>query len=79
MGDDMGRQKSDLDMAPLDGERVKSSHRAGNGNACVQLMAHPGGVALGDSKRPDLAPLRCTRTELAAFLRAAKTGLFDRP
>ncbi|MFF2373625.1 DUF397 domain-containing protein [Streptomyces xiamenensis] len=75
----MGRQKSDLDRAPLDGEWVKSSRSAGNGNACVQLMALPGGVALGDSKRPDLAPLRCTRTELAVFLRAAKAGLFDRP
>ncbi|MGW7295941.1 DUF397 domain-containing protein [Streptomyces xiamenensis] len=66
-------------MAPLDGEWVKSSHSAGHGNACVQLMTMPGGVALGDSKRPDLAPLRCTRTEPAAFLRAAKAGAFDLP
>jgi hypothetical protein len=36
-----------------------------------------GGVAVGDSKAPERAPLRYTRTELAAFLRAAKDGEFD--
>ncbi|MGW8848140.1 DUF397 domain-containing protein [Streptomyces xiamenensis] len=75
----MSNEQDGLYAAPLNGAWVKSTYSAGNGNACVQLMAIPGGVALGDSKCPDLAPLRCTRTELAAFLRAAKTGVFDRP
>nr|WP_234306729.1 hypothetical protein [Streptomyces sp. NRRL F-2890] len=39
----------------------------------------PGGVALGDSKRPDRAQRSGARTELAAFLRATRAGAFDLP
>ncbi|MFB4194181.1 DUF397 domain-containing protein [Streptomyces carpaticus] len=60
-----------LPAAPLGGEWRKSSYSAGNGNACVRLRLIDGGVAVGDSKRPDLAPLRCTRAAVAAFLQAA--------
>ncbi|MFE1357691.1 DUF397 domain-containing protein [Streptomyces harbinensis] len=73
----MKAPKGDLYAAPLDGEWQKSSLSSGNGAACVRLMRIEGGVAVDDSKRPDLAPLRYTRAELAAFLQAAKAGEFD--
>lgn len=69
--------KADLYAAPLNGEWQKSSLSNSNGDVCVRLMKIDGGVALDDSKRPDLTPLRYTRTELAAFLQAAKAGEFD--
>lgn len=69
--------KPELYAAPLSGEWQKSSLSSGDGDACVRLMKIDGGVALGDSKRPELAPLRYTRVELAAFLQAAKDGEFD--
>ncbi|UWM48945.1 DUF397 domain-containing protein [Streptomyces carpaticus] len=73
----MSGEKDKLYDAPLAGEWVKSSYSAGNGNACVQLMSIAGGFAVGDSKRPDLPPLRYTPAELQAFLHAAKAGEFD--
>ncbi|MFB4194180.1 DUF397 domain-containing protein [Streptomyces carpaticus] len=66
-----------LRVVPLSGEWVKSSLSSPNTDTCVRLMKIDGGVALDDSKRPDLAPLRYTRAELAAFLHAAKAGEFD--
>lgn len=66
-----------LHTAPLDGEWRKSSYSSGNGAACIRLMVTDSGVAVDDSERPDLAPLRYTRAELAAFLQAAKAGEFD--
>ncbi|GAA2352099.1 DUF397 domain-containing protein [Streptomyces carpaticus] len=68
---------SALYEAPLSGAWLKSSLSSGSGDACVRLMKIDGGVAVDDSKRPDLAPLRYTRAELAAFLQAAKAGEFD--
>ncbi|MCU4745358.1 MULTISPECIES: DUF397 domain-containing protein [unclassified Streptomyces] len=73
----MTETKSRLYAAPLNGEWQKSSFSDNSGDVCVRLMKIDGGVALGDSKRPDLTPLRYTRTELAAFLQAAKAGEFD--
>ncbi|MBW1602190.1 DUF397 domain-containing protein [Streptomyces sp. JJ66] len=73
----MSHAKQQLYATPLDGEWVKSSFSNGSGNNCVQLMAIEGGVAVGDSKRPDLAPLRYTRSGLAAFVAAARAGEFD--
>ncbi|MGW3293545.1 DUF397 domain-containing protein [Streptomyces xiamenensis] len=69
--------KAELYEAGLGGEWIKSSLSSPNSDACVRLMKIDGGVAMDDSKRPDLAPLRYTRTELAAFLQAAKAGEFD--
>ncbi|CAL9539524.1 DUF397 domain-containing protein [Streptomyces sp. JH002] len=69
--------KAELYEAGLVGEWIKSSLSSPNSDACVRLMKIDGGVAMDDSKRPDLAPLRYTRTELAAFLQAAKAGEFD--
>ncbi|GAA2041757.1 MULTISPECIES: DUF397 domain-containing protein [Streptomyces] len=73
----MTHPKSELYAAPLSGEWIKSSLSSPNADACVRLMKIDGGVAVDDSKRPDLAPLRYTRAELAAFLQAAKAGEFD--
>ncbi|WP_368732967.1 DUF397 domain-containing protein [Streptomyces alkaliphilus] len=57
---------------------MKSSFSNGSGNNCIRLMAIEGGVAVGDSKRPDLAPLRYTRPGLSAFVAAVNSGEFDR-
>ncbi|MGW7516627.1 DUF397 domain-containing protein [Streptomyces sp. NPDC054796] len=73
----MNPEKSELYAAPLDNQWVKSSYSASNGADCVRLMPIDGGIALDDSKRPDLPPLRYTPTEMAAFLKAAKNGEFD--
>lgn len=73
----MEHTKTGLYAAPLDGEWVKSSYSAGNGDECVRLMAIDGGVAMGDSKSPAREPLRYTPSELRAFLLAAKAGEFD--
>lgn len=73
----MNRDKEQLYTATLDGEWVKSSFSNGSSDNCVQLMPIDGGIAMGDSKRPDLAPLRYTRSELAAFVAATKAGEFD--
>ncbi|MGP3970805.1 DUF397 domain-containing protein [Streptomyces sp. 6N223] len=73
----MKHEKTDLYVAPLDGEWVKSSFSNGSGDDCVQLMKIDGGVALGDSKSPEREPLRYTPSELRAFIRAAKAGEFD--
>lgn len=66
-----------LYTAPLDGEWQKSSLSDNSGDLCIRLMKIDGGIALGDSKRPDLPPLRYTPAELQAFLHAAKAGEFD--
>ncbi|GAA1935413.1 DUF397 domain-containing protein [Streptomyces sodiiphilus] len=73
----MNRDKEQLYTASLDGEWVKSSFSNGSSDNCVQLMVIDGGVAVGDSKRPDLAPLRYTRSELAVFVTAVRAGEFD--
>jgi hypothetical protein len=66
--------QTDLHHAPLDGSWVKSSYSNGADANCVRLMAIAGGVALGDSKRPDLTPLRHPTAQLHAFLHAVETG-----
>ncbi len=53
---------------------IKSS-RSGN-NACVELAATSGMIAVRHSKAPDLR-LLYTYAEMAAFLEAAKNGEFD--
>lgn len=73
----MKESKADLYAAPLNGEWQKSSLSDNSGDLCIRLMKIDGGIALGDSKRPDLPPLRYTPAELAAFLQAAKAGEFD--
>jgi hypothetical protein len=55
---------------------IKASASNQNG-ACVELAAVADGVAMRDSKNPDLPALRYTREELAAFIAGAKAGEFD--
>ncbi|WP_405613180.1 DUF397 domain-containing protein [Streptomyces sp. NBC_01511] len=73
----MNRGKDDLYAAALDGEWVKSSRSAGNGDACVRVMKIDGGAALDDSKSPHRPALRYTDEEMRAFILAAKGGEFD--
>jgi hypothetical protein len=73
----MKHEKAALYDAPLDGRWVKSSFSNGSSDDCVRLMKINGGVAIDDSKSPDREPLRYTRSELAAFILAAKAGEFD--
>ena len=55
----------------------KSSYSSGTGN-CVEVAAGDSDVGVRDSKQDDRGPvLEFTRTEWAAFLRAAKDGEFD--
>jgi hypothetical protein len=69
--------KHGLYAAPLDGEWIKSSYSDANTDNCVCLMKIHGGIAVGDSKRPNLAPLRYSLYEIGAFIRAVKCGEFD--
>lgn len=73
----MNPNKRDLYAAPLDGEWIKSSYSDANTDNCVRLMKIRGGIAVDDSKRPDLTPLRYTAAEIGAFIRAVKAGEFD--
>ncbi len=41
------------------------------GSSCVETTAIPGGIAIRDSKRPDLEPLRFTDAEWSAFTATA--------
>ena len=55
----------------------KSSYSSGTGN-CVEVASADGAVGVRDSKQHGRDPiLEFTRTEWAAFLRAAKDGQFD--
>ncbi|GCD94331.1 DUF397 domain-containing protein [Embleya hyalina] len=55
---------------------IKASASDQNGT-CVELAGVADGVAMRDSKNPDLPALRYTRDELAAFIAGAKAGEFD--
>ncbi|WP_439676101.1 DUF397 domain-containing protein [Embleya sp. MST-111070] len=69
--------KNELYEADLaDAVWIKASASDQNGT-CVELADMAGGVAMRDSKNPDLPALRYTRDELAAFIAGAKAGEFD--
>lgn len=55
---------------------IKATASDQNG-ACIELADLADGVAMRDSKNPDLLALRYTRDELAAFIAGAKAGEFD--
>ena len=65
---------TNLHHAPLTGSWVKSSYSNGDNANCVRLMPIDGGVAVDDSKRPDLTPLRHSTAQLHAFLAAVTSG-----
>jgi len=54
----------------------RKSSESLNGD-CVEVAPLPDGVAVRDSKNPDGAILRFTRSEWRAFLRGANRGEFD--
>ncbi|GLW05214.1 hypothetical protein Misp01_03440 [Microtetraspora sp. NBRC 13810] len=57
----------------------KSSRSSDNGGQCVEVAANlPDIVAVRDSKDPDGPKLLFTPTEWRTFIRAVKTGEFDR-
>ncbi|MEU0812486.1 DUF397 domain-containing protein [Streptomyces sp. NPDC005970] len=73
----MNQEKDALYATPLNAEWQKASFSNGSGENCVQLMGISGGVAIGDSKRPDRPELRYTPSEFAAFIQGVKAGEFD--
>ncbi|MFE1149858.1 DUF397 domain-containing protein [Streptomyces albidoflavus] len=54
----------------------KSSFSGGNGEDCVEVAPHEGGIVLRESDRPDQV-ITTTRAKLAAFLAGVKAGEFD--
>ncbi|GIF74144.1 DUF397 domain-containing protein [Asanoa siamensis] len=54
----------------------RKSSQSLNGD-CVEVASLPGAVAVRDSKNPDGAILRFSRSEWRAFLEAATGGEFD--
>ncbi|SNQ46458.1 conserved hypothetical protein [Frankia canadensis] len=68
--------KIDFDPAQL--TFVKSSHSDGE-RACVEVARIPGGlgVAVRDSKDPDVRPQIYTAQEWAAFVAGVRAGEFD--
>ncbi len=54
----------------------KACASAGTG-MCVEVAAHPGGVAVRHSLTPQDGAILYTRGEFAAFLDGAKKGEFD--
>ncbi|MBM2623430.1 DUF397 domain-containing protein [Actinoplanes sp. LDG1-06] len=55
------------------------SGRSGGGSDCVEVCyLEAGGVAMRNSKRPDLGTLTFTDSEFDAFVGGAKDGDFDR-
>lgn len=59
------------------GWRKSSFSGTGPDNNCVELAATPGAIHLRESDAPQ-AVLATTPPSLAAFIRAAKAGEFDR-
>jgi hypothetical protein len=54
---------------------IKSTSSMGNG-ACVELASDDDSILVRNSRRPQ-NHLRCTRAEVAAFIKGAKNGEFD--
>lgn len=59
------------------GKFVKSSLSFANGNSVEVMDLTAGGVAIRDSKNPDIGPLVFTRDEWTAFIGGVKLGEFD--
>jgi|HubBroStandDraft_2_1064218.scaffolds.fasta_scaffold1600150_1 hypothetical protein len=55
---------------------IKSSLSFANGD-CVEVAFTRGGVSVRDSKAPDAAILRFTRSEWEAFIGGVQNGEFD--
>lgn len=55
---------------------MKSSYSAAD-LACVELRGSGDGIALRNSRHPDVALPPYTRAEFAAFIAGAKDGEFD--
>jgi hypothetical protein len=55
---------------------IKATRSADQGD-CVELRQHNGGVEVRDSKDPDGAVLRFSRSEAAAWIDGAKKSEFD--
>jgi len=69
--------KSELYGADLTHAVWIKANASNQNGTCVELAALADGVAMRDSKNPDLPALRYTRDELAAFIAGAKAGEFD--
>lgn len=67
---------SAAELGPLAWRKSRASNASG---ACVELASLPGGgAAVRDSRHRQGPALICTRAEITAFVRAAKSGRLDR-
>lgn len=62
--------KHDLTRANWERPCGGNTGDSGTDESCIETTRIPGGVAVRDSKRPDLPDLRFTDDEVAAFVRA---------
>jgi hypothetical protein len=60
-----------------DDEWHRSSRSGENGGNCVEVRALESGVAVRDSKFPELGALIFSKQEWVEFVDATKTGEFD--
>lgn len=71
----MNGLKAELHSQDLSAADWRKSSASGAENNCVEVAELPsGGKAVRDSKRPDIAPLRCTAAEWAAFRAGVISG-----
>ncbi|MFF3153601.1 DUF397 domain-containing protein [Streptomyces sp. NPDC057910] len=67
-----------VECAPLGGaEWKKSSHSGDTGGQCLEVAAQPCRIAVRDSKDPEGAHLTAAPAAFAAFVAAAKQGVFS--
>lgn len=70
-------QSEYLPDAAFAGARWQKSTRSEPQPNCVELAEVDGVIGVRDSKVPDRATLQFTKSEMAAFIAAAKDGEFD--
>ena len=71
-------EKADLYAIDTEGLRWQKSSLTANNGECFELAALPGGgIAVRDSKNPQIPPLRFTQGEWQAFKGGIALGDFD--
>ncbi len=73
----MTEQKAELYSYDLSAARWRKARASGPEHNCVEIADLPGGgVAVRDSKNPQLTPLRYTAAEWSMFREALVSGEF---